>query len=97
MPEVVRGDETCAGCFREAEERFVIRVEEARRLWCGEFDAVGGFGDGVQIPIHVIECHSDGSGIAFEDFLIFEQEMIAENEPPFASAELLQNLECGTD
>ncbi len=95
MPEVVRGDEPCAGCLREAEERLVVGVEEAWSLWSGKFEAVSGSGDGVQIPIHVIECHSEGSGIAFEDFLVFEEEMIAENQPPFATAELLQNLKGG--
>ena len=96
MAEVVCGDEPCAGCFREMQERFVVGIEQTRWLHRWELETIGGLADRVQIAIHFVVREMDGVGVAFQDLLVFEQQVIAEHEPPFAAPELLQNLECRT-
>lgn len=88
----MRGDETRAGSLGQTEQRLIIGIGKPRVLWRGEFHAVGGLADGVQKKVDFIQRETEGGGVAFEDFLLFEQEVVAENQPPFAAAQPLQDL-----
>ena len=47
MAEVVRGDESRAGCLREPQQRLVVGIGQTRWLRSRELKAIGGLADGV--------------------------------------------------
>ena len=96
MPEIVRGDEPHARSLRESKQRLVIGIGKTPWLWCGEGDAVRGLADGVQVRVNVAHRKTDGGGVALEHFLVFEQEVVAEHQPPFTATKPLHDLESGT-
>ena len=93
MAEIVRGDKPCARCFRKPQEWLVISIGQTRWLHCWELKAIGGLADGVQKAIHFLVSEREHAGVAFQDFLVFEQQVITEHEPPFTTPEPLENLE----
>ena len=76
MAEVVRGDEPRAGCLREPQQRFVVGVGQPRSLHCRELKAIGRLTDRIEKTIHFLVRESERAGVAFQHFLVFEQQVI---------------------
>jgi hypothetical protein len=94
VAEVVRGDEPCAGCFREPQQRLIVGIGQTRWLRSRELKAISGLADGVEKAIHFFVRQREHRSVPFQDLLLFEQQMIAKHEPPFATPEPFKNLEC---
>ena len=96
MPGLCEGDELHAargGVAGELDERFVVGVIEDGKPASGELPFLGAGADGVEQGVDVGEGKAGFGGVSFEDFLVFVEEVIAEDRAPATLPQGHENIE----
>lgn len=93
MAEVVCSDIPGPGLFRETQDWLVVSIGQAWRLRRWELKAIGCPANSVEKAVHLLIREPKRGGVAFQNFLVLEEQVIAEHEPPFASTKPLEDLE----
>ena len=86
-------DPAGAGIVGELDEGFVVRVRQNREPAGGELPFLAAGADGVEQHIYFGKGEAEFLGVALEDFLVFVDEVVAENGCPAALAECDEYVE----
>jgi hypothetical protein len=82
VPDVVCDDAAGGRVIRELHERFIIGIGQNGKPTGSELPFFGTSANGIEQGIDVCEGEAKFRSMRFEDFLVFVEEVIAENGAP---------------
>ena len=89
----MRDDAASAGIVGELGEGFVVRVGENGEPAEGELPFLGTGAEGVEQGVNFVEGKAEVGGVALGDFLVFVDEVVADDGPPLPATERNEDIE----
>ena len=93
VAEIVGDDAASAGIVGELGEGFVVWVRKNREPAEGELPFLGTGAEGVEQGVNFAEGKAEIGGVALEDFLVFVDEVVADDSAPWPAAKRNEDIE----